>query len=131
MRAFFALTALSAIVALALSGCAGHSDRTYPTWNGSPLNDLINTWGPPDRASTLPNGDRVVLYSERVERRVPYMPWRRKHVSCEAEWWAGPDGIIKKFRWRGSAGICKRMLDKRGHGPNHQKQQPLSQENVF
>jgi hypothetical protein len=131
MRDMFALTAMTAIAAVALSGCAGNSDRPYPTWKGAPLNDLINAWGPPDRASTLPNGDRVVMYGEYIERRVPYMPWRRKNQYCEAEWWAGSDNVVKSFRWRGSAGICKRILDKRGYGPNQQKQYLLSKENVF
>ena len=113
----FNIAVVLVVAAISLAGCAGQS-RTYPTWKGAQLDDLISSWGPPDRLSTLPNGNRVAAYSENIGSETRFWGVRSKNVYCDIEWWGGVDGVINKFRWRGNAGICKKMILKRGSGPN-------------
>lgn len=117
------------IVVAALTTCAS---RTYNTWLGANMDDLINSWGPPDRISTLPNGTKVASYTENVGRSRSIFPYKSSRtIYCDIEWWAGPDGIIDKLRWRGHRDSCNRILWKRGQGPKVQSEQWLTQANKF
>lgn len=131
MRAVIPLAAVLGLVAITLTSCAAiSSERTYPTWKGAPLNDLINSWGPPDHDYTLLDGDRIVTYFYKLYNK-GIIPWWRGWEYCEAEWRAGADGIVKRFRWHDSAFVCQVLLNKRGEGPNRQSQPLVNKENRF
>ena len=63
--------------AILLSACvksAGEQiDAAQKTWVGAPLDELIVSWGPPDKSAELSNGTRVYEWSEtkRIYAPVP------------------------------------------------------------
>ena len=124
--------ALIVATILLLTSCADRLNRTFPTWVGAPLDELVNDWGPPDQISTLPNGNRVASYSEEFgQSRRSFWNGKRKSVYCGLEWWSGPDGIIDRVRWRGHRDSCNITIRKRGLGPNRAPTQLLLRSNQF
>ena len=58
---------LLALVIAVLTGCAGFATREgleqlLRSWEGSDVNDLMTSWGPPTRTDELPNGLKMYTY---------------------------------------------------------------------
>jgi hypothetical protein len=59
-----------------VSGCAttANYQRILNNWQGAKMSDLINTWGYPDAAVRLPNGDLVYMYTRQRFYTTPTTP---------------------------------------------------------
>lgn len=55
---------LSLLLLLMLSGCVTMASDMEP-WVGKLKDELIRTWGPPQAETTLPNGEQVLVYTDR------------------------------------------------------------------
>ena len=61
------MRALLTLAIVVLAGCAGFATREgleqlLRSWEGSDVNELITSWGPPTRTDELPNGSKMYTY---------------------------------------------------------------------
>lgn len=100
------LTAL--LLAAALAGCASFTEKV-DSWQGRPLDDLIQAWGPPNDTQLLSGGRRVVTYtSTHTVSGTSY--------DCRVWFFVGANGRIQNGNGEGSIGGCNRLLGQKKAG---------------
>jgi hypothetical protein len=63
------------LLALTLSGCGANVNSNYSeaatSWRFAPANQLVRSWGAPSQEVSLPNGNKVLIYSKESYRSYP------------------------------------------------------------
>lgn len=97
------------------TGCAANRiDKMMESWVGEHKADLIAQWGPPDRVASDGRGGEVLIYREYVRTGqtpgrasttatgdvVYTAPQQQGHERVRM-FYANPEGIIYRWRWKG------------------------------
>lgn len=125
-----------ALVCLVLAACATTEayEKILQSWVGSHVDDLVRAWGPPHGSHTFKDGSRAYLYvrSRTVALAAPqvYRPVvipdrgapsgartafveesigepRLHAFTCETTFEIDPDGIVRKWTWRGNDCVAR------------------------
>jgi len=104
---FFALFAIMA------SSCATTANyaEILKSWEGSDINMLIISWGPPSDVYTMPNGNKMYtwLYVSNSLITTNYNQWLNRLETRQIQYWckttytANENDIITNWRWQGNA----------------------------
>ena len=96
---------------LAIAGCATTAgyEKTLDSWLTGRVDDLVSSWGPPDREYRLSNGGQVLEYGRGSNRSVqvchPTRPIcfdRDVSHSCVTRFTTTPSGMIADWAWEGN-----------------------------
>lgn len=91
------LVIFSVLVLLNLYGCAmNHDEETMNSWLGVDRNQLIATWGPPDRVMTDGRGGEIFVYT-----RSAYLSYYQITAIRHAMFWINQYGIIYNWALKG------------------------------
>jgi hypothetical protein len=108
------------IIAFSINSCASlfPSTEKYTaiinTWNGSDVNRLITSWGPPSDVYTMPNGNKMYTWlvssGERVTTNYNYfLNQTVSHSStswCKTTFTVNTSNIIIDNTWTGNACVA-------------------------
>jgi len=87
------------ILCLLIAACGSYSD-VLRTWEGQPVERLIEKWGYPESVLELPKGHKVYAYHWKAGQ---VDQWGRiQDRGCRAWMETDENGIIVKWRWQGS-----------------------------
>lgn len=121
------------IIGIFLSGCAttANYERRLNTWLGHNADELVMSWGPPDRSYTLNDGSKVIEYARGHNVTIPFTttnPTTTQHFGtfgstpysgfstgtqttttyhtfnqwCNTRFTVSPQGIIRNWTWEGN-----------------------------
>jgi starvation-inducible outer membrane lipoprotein len=83
---------LVVFVALILAACGPNLSATMKTWEGSPVDRLIASWGVPNGVYTHANGDKTYTWIK--QRADKYEAW-----TCQMSFTADKKGLIKNWSY--------------------------------
>ena len=125
---------LTLFAVIILSGCAttANYEKILNTWVGSPVDNLVMSWGPPQNSYDFSNGGKVIEYtalrsvmmggySYTSPQRIYYSGTSTRYVrrqtprynialSCQTRFTINSAGIITKWSWQGND--CKASVPK-------------------
>ena len=103
------------LVSLMISSCAttANYSEIVKSWEGSDINGLITSWGPPSDVYTMPNENKMYtwLYTNNSLVTTNYNQWLNRLETRQVQYWckttftANQNDIIVNWRWEGNA--CK------------------------
>jgi hypothetical protein len=104
---------LITLITLIISSCATTANYTeiVKSWQGSDINRLISSWGPPSDVYTMPNGNKMYtwLYTNNSLVTTNYNQWLNRLETRQVQYWckttftANKNDIIIDWRWEGNA----------------------------
>ena len=93
---------------LLASGCAALYERTLDSWKGAPVQELVDSWGPPHEQFRDPRGSMVYQWSHRdidggSNASFQYKSGRQQ-VSpfCQTRFTVDENDIVRKWSYRGN-----------------------------
>ena len=122
-----AVTLITLSLALCAGGCAS-INKVMASWMGSHVSALVASWGPPQQVYSDGQGGRVLVYLLDRTYTLPassttttiasggvvgtqfygntqsyttYTPEYTDGYTAYRMFWAGPDGIIYRWQWKG------------------------------
>ena len=109
--AFLVMLALSMTYCASLFATTEKYTARVNTWNGSDINRLITSWGPPSNVFTMPNGNKMYTWlttsGDRVTTNYNYfLNQTVSHSStswCKTTFTVNTSGIIIDNTWSGNA----------------------------
>ena len=84
------------------------------TWEGSNVNNLITSWGPPADVYTMPNGNKMYtwLYTSDGYVTTRYNEWldqieeRKESYYCKTTFTANDNDVVVNWRFQGNACVA-------------------------
>jgi hypothetical protein len=84
-------------------------EEVLESWIGADINNLIDSWGPPDQQYRMPNGNMLYTWIDSSSVTMPFMNdgdtiWGGGTLifSCTTTFSVQPSGRIFSWRWKGN-----------------------------
>ncbi|NAS13749.1 hypothetical protein [Poritiphilus flavus] len=113
MKTKITKTVLVLFVALFTSSCISKKNyaNRVKSWQGSNVNNLISSWGPPIDVYTMPNGNIMYtwLYTSDGYVTTRYNEWldqieqRKESYYCKTTFTADQNDLVVNWRFQGNA----------------------------
>lgn len=103
------------LITFLFSSCAtrGKYIAAVKSWEGSDINELITSWGPPSDVYTMPNGNKMYtwLYTNNSLVTTQYNYWLDRLETRQVQYWCKTTFITNKndliVGWRIEGNACK------------------------
>lgn len=104
---------IAALIVITISSCAttANYNETVKSWEGSDINRLITSWGPPSDVYTMPNGNKMYtwlyvsnsLVTTNYNQYLNRLETRQIQYWCKTTFTANKNDIITNWRWEGNS----------------------------